>query len=333
MNGWRAWFSLHCQHAYFADGRWPGLRVQPSAASAAWLAARGLRFQPNADGGVLWAPEGDDSWAADAEQAQLHFWLSGVGGDWLYYTALAQPATLGLWCFDSRQCRPRNSGALNAAGPLAAPCLPAMPWAFDWPVNPPVQTAALSLIDPLAARGAPPVWQALSPAARLARLPLRISGVAEGRYQLLVNDAQALDAWFGPCPADAWGVLTVDAPRPSSARQPGKVYQLQLSAASRHWRYQVLGDAATLADCQLTVQDSVSGQTLTFSDQGPVQTAGRSGRLWRSPAPLTLAQQAGARYQPRLRAANGALDIPLPCPPPDARAPDASSELEWLVYL
>lgn len=234
MSGVRLLAQLRCQHSYFTDGACPALQLQPSDACQAELARRQWRFRPSRSGGAVYALPGADSSAPSAAPL-LSFWLLRQD-PWLdSYTALATPAGPGLYYLDAR-LRHGQAGLLNPAGPLAAPRLPVSPTRFDWPVNPALQSATLALCPATASPAGQadwgvPVWQALSPAAMLGQLPVAPGKLAEGRYQFRVNQQAALDAWFGPAPAQAWGVVVIDASTLQAEAPPD--YLLSLEAAAR----------------------------------------------------------------------------------------------------
>lgn len=340
MSGVSLLAQLRCQHSYFTDGACPALQLQPSDACQAELARRQWRFRPSRNGGAVYAlPDADSS--APSAAPLLSFWLLRQD-PWLdSYTALATPAGPGLYYLDAR-LRHGQAGLLNPAGPLAAPRLPVSPTRFDWPVNPALQSATLALCPATAsptgqADWGAPVWQALSPAAMLGQLPVAPGKLAEGRYQFRVNQQAALDAWFGPVPAQAWGVVVIDASALQAEAPPD--YLLSLEASSPHWRYHLLGTPpAPLAECQLQLRDAQTGQQISFSASPEDALFNRPSTLFTSPQGITLLAEPGRRYSVRLQSRQGhahSLNLTLPYPAVDTLNPSSQggSQVDAYVYF
>ena len=340
MSGVSLLGQLRCQHSYFANNRCPALQLQPSDACQAELARRQWRFRPSRDGGAVYALPGAEH-SAHPGAPLLSFWLLRQD-PWLdSYTAQATPVSSGLYYLDARLAH-GQPGQLNPAGPLNAPRLPVSPTRFDWPVNPALQSAALALCPAIAsptgqADWGVPVWQALSPAAQLAQLPVALGPLAEGRYQFRVNQQPALDAWFGPVPAQAWGVVVMDASALQAAAPPD--YQLMLEASSPQWRYHLLGTPPVpLAECQLLLRDAQTGQRLNFSASPEDTLFNRPSTLFTSPQGITLLAEPGSRYSVRLQSRQGSthnLNLTLPYPAVDTLNPSSQggSQVDAYVYF
>ncbi|TKC88715.1 hypothetical protein FAZ69_13260 [Trinickia terrae] len=344
-------FTLQCRHGYFADGVCRALSLAPTPNCAQLLARYRLRFQPLPGGGTVHYEDGASPLAQFTESAPLAFWLISRDPALSDYTDVAGKRAAGLFYFDNLHCEPETeTGSTLSGGPLAVPCLPARPPRFGLPVDPPRRAARLELFGPLP--GAVPVWQAQSPDASLAALPLDFGALDEGRYRLNADGVQLLDFWLGNPPANAWGVAAIylGGPRladsvPAAACAIGRTgeisvrtYGIELTARSLLWRYHLIGRSEmNFANYQL-VANRTAGGPVHFDGAPGDPVAGQPSYCFTAREPLALAERPGDTVSVQLASllhARPQLSVNLAYPRPGnvSGAQDGQQFADVFVYL
>lgn len=352
-GGLSALLTVRCTHGYFGGGPCRALSLMPTAECARQLARYRLSFLSQPGGGTVYYQPGAGMLEHYTERAPLAFWLVNSDPALDSYTALdatvTGPGADGVFYFDNLDAVADETGTLrlNAVpdaqgkpqaqppGSQQAPKLPVKGARFPLLPDQPVRAAQLALQPRLAGADGVPLWQARSPDASLASVPVALGAIAEGRYRLSVQGSSPVDFWLGPPPRPAWGVVAIYtggkrqtdqvAPELRAIAPDGTVqartYEIALTALALPWRYNIISQEGIDADWTKyeLVATPVGKTPVRFTGQAGAAIGGRAVYQFVSDQPLPLAERPdealGVQLRPGARARH-VLPLVLAYPEP-----------------
>ncbi|MBV8662568.1 MAG: hypothetical protein JO107_05650 [Hyphomicrobiales bacterium] len=306
--------ALTCRHSFFADGVATPLSLPPLADSARLMRSHRCLLHNQPGGGIIHAGLDEAGQLAASLDAAtpLAFALTCDVAHFAGYTA-TDWSPGGVVYYANRPEPPADPSAPSERV-LMGTLLARKGRAFRYDFASPQKAKTVSVRR---WPDATPAFAASAPQGEFATLALDLSSLAEGRYELFVDDASALAFYLSD--SDATGLFGVVelfglgalAAAPPSTTPP--LYVVSLQARATLWRYLILGAAgADIAVAGLLDRK----QPIAFTGPTPTPLGGETAAAFQSTEPIPLLERPAGRYAMSLtiRGSGPGGDVTQPLP-------------------
>jgi hypothetical protein len=281
-------FRIDCLHGYFADGRCRSLALAPTAECARLLDRYGCLFRATVGGGTVYS-NSPRLLGLFNETAPFAFDLNTVGSELTSYTEIAPAQTAipgsAVYYFSNLQKYNADAAADGVIGggslflhppdgPFSGGPLPVKPAQFTYSCVKPVTAAQVRIFDALERE----VRSIATSVQATTILPLDLTGLPVGRYQLKIDGAEDYDFYLsGSAHPQRWGMVEIFAGgsamqslpqatsvlRDGAALRPPAAFVIALPPRASRWRYYIVSQSpADRAYADYTIAGSLRNGTV-----------------------------------------------------------------------